>query len=278
MRPIEESVILITGATDGIGERIARDLAERGGGILLHGRQPKKGRAVLKEIKDATGNENIEYYNADFSSLGEVRKLAKQVQADHDRLHILINNAGIGFGAPGSERELSKDGYELRFQVNYLSCFLLTMQLLGLLRRSAPARIVNVASAGQHALDFDNIMLENNYAGQRAYRQSKLAQIMFTFDLAGMLKNSEITVNALHPATYMDTKLVRNSGVAPISTVREGAEAVEYLAFSQELEGVTGKYFNGKKQAHAHEQAYDEDVRQRLWDLSEELTGIETGE
>ncbi|HYW35712.1 MAG TPA: hypothetical protein VE868_09930, partial [Balneolaceae bacterium] len=152
------------------------------------------------------------------------------------------------------------------------------MQLLGLLRRSAPARIVNVASAGQHALDFDNIMLENNYAGQRAYRQSKLAQIMFTFDLAGMLKNSEITVNALHPATYMDTKLVRNSGVAPISTVREGAEAVEYLAFSQELEGVTGKYFNGKKQAHAHEQAYDEDVRQRLWDLSEELTGIETGE
>jgi NAD(P)-dependent dehydrogenase (short-subunit alcohol dehydrogenase family) len=162
----------------------------------------------------------------------------------------------------------------LRFAVNYLAGFLLARLLLPLLVASAPARIVNVASAGQSLLDFDDVMLTRHYDGGKAYTQSKLAQIMFTFDLARELEGSGVTVNCLHPATYMDTTMVREIGVTPLSTVEQGADAILRLAVSPELDGRTGLYFDGMRPGQAHQQAYDEAARQRLRALSFRLTGL----
>lgn len=275
MRHMDEAVILVTGSTDGLGERVARDLALKGATMLLHGRDPERGEAALRRIREETRNDKLRYYLADFSSLEEVRRLAGEVRSDYDRLDVLINNAGIGAGECGaSERALSRDGHELRFAVNYLAPFLLTRLLLPLLRRSAPARIVNVASAGQSPIDFGDVMLERRYDGMRAYAQSKLAQIMFTFDLAGELEGTGVNVNSLHPASLMDTKMVFETFGSASSDVQEGADATVYLATSPELEGVTGKYFDGRREACADKQAYDSEARDRLWRLSEELTGL----
>lgn len=274
VQTLRNQVILVTGATDGLGKRVARDLAARGATVLLHGRSREKGEATLQEIREATGNQKLNYYNADFSSLDAVRQLSEEIQTDQERLDVLINNAGIGAGLRQSRREKSADGYELRFAVNYLAPFLLTQRLLPLLRRSAPARIVNVASVGQRPIDFDNVMLEDGYDGLRAYRQTKLALVMFTFDLAEDLRKTGITVNSLHPATLMSTRMVLETDYfgGPISTVEEGAHAVEYLATSPELTGVTGEYFDGKQRARANAQAYDKEARRRLRILSEQLT------
>ncbi len=274
VQTLRNQVILVTGATDGLGKRVARDLAARGATVLLHGRSREKGEATLQEIREATGNQKLNYYNADFSSLDAVRQLSEEIQTDQERLDVLINNAGIGAGLRQSRREKSADGYELRFAVNYLAPFLLTQRLLPLLRRSAPARIVNVASAGQRPIDFDNVMLEDGYDGLRAYRQTKLALVMFTFDLAEDLRKTGITVNSLHPATLMSTRMVLETDYfgGPISTVEEGAHAVEYLATSSELTGVTGEYFDGKQRTRANAQAYDKEARRRLRILSEQLT------
>ncbi|MBS3757017.1 MAG: SDR family NAD(P)-dependent oxidoreductase, partial [Desulfobacterales bacterium] len=165
MQPIENQTIMITGATDGLGRKVALDLAARKANVIIHGHNPRKGEAAVKEIREATGNPKITYYNADFSALDEVRMLAGKIRADQGRLDVLINNAGIGPGPDGSVREESKDGCELRFAVNYLAAFLLTHLLLPLLRNSAPSRIVNVASAGQQSIDFDDVMLESGYDG-----------------------------------------------------------------------------------------------------------------
>ncbi|MDR8391399.1 SDR family oxidoreductase [Aliifodinibius sp. S!AR15-10] len=273
---MSNKVVLITGATDGLGKHLAQDFAEEGAILLLHGRNNKKGQKVIQQIKKATGNKNLSYYNADFASLDEIKQLAQKINKEHDRLDLLINNAGIGFGKPGSGRQLSKDGHELRFQVNYLAGFISTLRLLDLLRQSTPARVVNVASIGQQSLDFDNLMLENGYSGNRAYCQSKLAQILFTVELAERLGDAGITVNALHPATYMDTNMVHEAGISPANSVQKGAEAVEYVATSRELEDVTGEFFNVKQRSRANSQAYDEEARKRLWEISEELTGIES--
>jgi NAD(P)-dependent dehydrogenase (short-subunit alcohol dehydrogenase family) len=218
----------------------------------------------------------IRYYNADFSSLNAVRRLAEEIQADQEHLDVLINNAGLGAGPRGARREESADGYELRFAVNYLAPFLLTHRLLPLLRRSAPARVVNVASVGQEPLDFDNVMREERYDGLRAYRQSKLALVMFTFDLAEELSGSGITVNSLHPASLMNTKMVSETDyfASALTTVEEGAEAVEYLALSPEVEEVTGAYFDGKQWARANPQAYDREARRHLRMLSEQWVGL----
>ena len=182
-----------------------------------------------------------------------------------------MNNAGIGSSAP--ERQLSQDGHELRFQVNYLSGYLLTRMLLPLLVDSAPARIVNVASAAQDAIDFDDVMLERGYTGGRAYGQSKLAQILFTFDLAEELDEAGVIVNALHPATYMDTQMVRAAGRTPLSTVEEGADAVMNLITTPGL--ISGQYFNQMRAMEANAQAYDRDARAQLRALSAELTGLD---
>ncbi|MBS0012733.1 MAG: SDR family NAD(P)-dependent oxidoreductase [Desulfobacterales bacterium] len=271
---MENKTILITGATDGLGKKVALDLAFRKARVILHGRSPQKGRAAAEEIRDASGNPEISYYNADCSSLDEVRALAGYIRANENRLDVLINNAGIGPGPAGAVREKSRDGHELRFAVNYLAAFLLTHRLLPLLRDSAPSRIVNVASAGQQSIDFDDVMLENGYDGLRAYRQSKLAMILFTFDLARQLKDSEITVNCLHPATLMPTNMVLETDYfsGSMDPVDQGADAVEYLAASAELQNVTGAYFNGKVRAEPMAQAHNTQARQKLWELSCELT------
>ena len=276
MQAVEKRVILVTGATDGLGKRVAHDLAARGATVLLHGRSREKGEVTQEEIREATGNQKLMYYNADFSSLDAVRQFSEEIQADQERLDVLINNAGIGAGSRQARRETSTDGYELRLAVNYLAPFLLTHRLLPLLRQSAPARIVNVASVGQQPIDFDNVMLEEGYDGLRAYRQSKLAQVMFTFDLAEDLKGSGITVNSLHPASLMNTNMVLESDYfgGPMSSVEKGAHAVEHLATSPELDGVTGEYFDGEHRARANPQAYDKEARRQLGMLSEQLTRL----
>ncbi len=269
MRDATETTVLVTGATDGLGKRVAQELAARGATVLLHGRSTERLKATREEVGRRTGNERLHYYLADLSSLGEVRVLAEQVLSEHDRLGVLVNNAGI----ISQERKESGDGYELTFAVNYLSHFLLTTLLLPLLRDSAPARIVNVASAGQSPIDFGDSMLERSYDAMRAYSMSKLAQIMFTLELAGRIQDTGVTVNALHPASLMDTKMVTETFGYTMSTVKEGAEADVRLAASPEVEGVTGRYFDGTREARAKRQAYDPQARRRLWMLSEELCG-----
>lgn len=275
MQPVQQQTVLVTGATDGLGKALARELASRGATVLVHGRSQARLEDALREIREATASDGLRPYLADFSSLDDVRRLAQEVERDHDRIDVLINNAGIG--KPGGQREESADGYELRFAVNYLAPFLLTNLLLPLLRRSAPARIVNVASVGQAPIDFDDVMLERSYDGWRAYRQSKLAEIMFTFELAERLRaegERGVTVNALHPATFMNTKMVFESVGYAMSTIQDGLEATLRLAISPELDGVSGRYFDRLHEARADEQAYDTRARRRLWGLSERLVEL----
>ena len=269
MRNLAEATILVTGATDGLGKRVASALAGEGATLLLHGRKRERLQATMEEVSEQTGSEKLRSYLANFSSLDAVRKLAERILSDEDRLEVLINNAGIIV----QERKESEDGYELTFAVNYLSHYLLTRLLLPLLEYSSPSRIVNVASAGQSPVDFSNLMLEQGYDAMKAYSQSKLAQVMFTFELAERLADTGVSVNALHPASLMETKMVEETFGYTMSTVEEGAEATVHLAASPELEGVAGRYFDGKREARADRQAYDEEARQTLWELSEQLCG-----
>ena len=203
---------------------------------------------------------------ADFAALAEVRRLAAEVRDATDRLDVLVSNAGIGSGEPdGSDRRTSADGYELRFAVNFLAGFLLTLELLALLRASALARVVNVASLGQYPLDFDDLMLERAYDGSRAYAQSKLAQIMAGFELAARVPASEVTVNSLHPATYMPTKMVLPRLGRQVDSVEDGVASTHRLACDRALSGITGAFFDRTREARANEQAYDPDARAELW-------------
>jgi NAD(P)-dependent dehydrogenase (short-subunit alcohol dehydrogenase family) len=228
---------------------------------------------VVDQIQ-TVGRGSAVFLRADFSSLAEVCRLADVVRQTCNRLDILINNAGIGSGGPTAKRETSQDGYELRFAVNYLAGFLLTRRLLPLMMASKPARIVNVSSLGQHPIDFDDVMLTRGYTGGRAYAQTKLAQIMFTLDLARELDPATVTANCLHPATYMATTMVRQSGATPISTVDEGAEAIVNLSISEELDGHSGEFYNGLRPSRANAQAYDVSARERLRELSMRMAGL----
>jgi len=264
---------LVTGATDGVGRVVAGELARDGWRVLVHGRDRRRGEALVQEIEQAGGGAT--FLAADLASLGEVRRLAAEVRSVTDRLDLLINNAGVGTAGNAPGRQTSADGHELRFAVNYLAGFLLTHLLMPLLKAGTPARIVNVSSAGQQAIDFSDVMLTRHYSGAAAYRQSKLAQILFTVDLADELKGTGVIVNALHPSTYMNTTMVRQSGASPMSRVEDGAEAILQLAVSPALEGRSGLYFNVLKEARANPQAYDAEARRRLRALSLELTGLE---
>jgi NAD(P)-dependent dehydrogenase (short-subunit alcohol dehydrogenase family) len=224
---------------------------------------------MVHRIKEGTGNDQIRFYRADLSSLREVGELAGQIRVP--RLDVLVNNAGVGFGKDPSKRELSRDGYELRFAVNCLAPYLLTNRLLPLLRASAPARVVNVASVGQAPIDFDDIMFERGYDGVTAYRKSKLAMIAWTFHLAEMLTGSGVTANALHPASLMPTKMVLEAGWQTMSSIEEGLKATLKLVVDPALETVTGRYFDGLSLAKANAQAYDKRVQKQLVALSQEL-------
>jgi NAD(P)-dependent dehydrogenase (short-subunit alcohol dehydrogenase family) len=265
--------VLITGSTDGVGRYVAAKLAAAGAKVLIHGRDQARARTLADQITREGHAEPI-FYQADLSSLSGARRLADAVIADQHRLDVFISNAGIGSRTLGPERRTSADGYELRFAVNYLSGFLLAHLLLPLLKASAPSRIVNVASLGQHPIDFDDVMITRGYNGARAYAQSKLAQIMFTIDLADQLRESGVTVNSLHPATYMNTTMVREGGVTPISTVEQGGDAILHLAAGDDVADKTGLFFNGMNEARANPQAYDATARKRLRALSLQLTGM----
>jgi len=245
------TTVLVTGATDGLGRVVAGDLARRGMDVLVHGRDAARAEAVAGEI-GAAG-----VHPADFASLDDVRALADGLPP----LDVLVNNAGL----ISEERRVTRDGSELTFQVNHLAPFLLTLRTL---ERSAPRRVVHVASAGQQRPDFDDLMLERSYDEWRAYRQSKLAQIMFSFELA--VRRPDVESVALHPATFMDTKMVRSRVGTPWSSVQEGADATVRLAADLGLD-VQGRYFDGLREARADPMAYDADARKRLWDVSEQL-------
>jgi len=253
--------ILITGASDGLGRALAFALAERGYELIVHGRDA----ARLAEVAERTGARAI---RADLSSLAEVRRLAAEVEGD---LEVLVNNAGIGFGPPGEPRQFSADGYELRLAVNYLAPYLLTQLLLPRLKRSAPARIVNVASVGQRQFDVDDPMMERDYDGTEAYRRAKLALIAYTFDLAAELTGTGVTANCLHPATLMPTTMVRQARSGEIDTLERGLQATLRLVVDPALEGVSGRYFDREHEARALDQAYDLDFRKRLRELTESL-------
>jgi NAD(P)-dependent dehydrogenase (short-subunit alcohol dehydrogenase family) len=261
-------VALITGATDGLGRGIAVALAQRGATVLVHGRNRARGEAVLAEVK-AAGCPDARLYLADFGVVADIRDMADAILDSEPRLDGLVNNAGI----IQDQRQESADGHELTFQVNYLAGFLLTHRLLPLLKRSAPSRIVNVASAGQAPIAFDDIMLERRWDGWQAYCRSKLAQIMMTFDHGEELTGTGVTANALHPATLMPTKMVVGRfGVQ--STLEEGVRDTVRLIADPALADVSGRYFDRNQEARAHRQAYDVTARARLGELSRDLCGF----
>jgi NAD(P)-dependent dehydrogenase (short-subunit alcohol dehydrogenase family) len=264
-----DRVALISGATNGVGRVVAERLGGQGWHVLVHGRDRARGEQVVNAIQARGGS--ARFHEADLSSLSAVRRLADDVMKDHPQLRLLINNAGIGFGRPGADREQSQDGFELRFAVNYLAPFLLTQQLLPALLAGAPSRVVNVASIGQQELDFNDLQMTRSYSGVDAYRRSKLALIMFTFDLAADLQKLGVTVNALHPATFMDTFMVREAGGKPMSTVDEGADAIVNLAVG-DIQGRSGEYFDQQRPARALRQAYDPQARERLRRITNDLT------
>jgi NAD(P)-dependent dehydrogenase (short-subunit alcohol dehydrogenase family) len=266
--------VLITGSTDGVGRYVAKRLAAEGANVLIHGRDEARAKTLIAEIT-GDGHAGPCFYQADLSSLAGARALAAAVIADHKRLDVFVSNAGIGSRNGGPERRESADGHELRFAVNYLGGFLLAYLLLPLVKAAAPSRIVNVASLGQYPIDFDDVMITKNYDGGRAYAQSKLAQIMFTIDLAEELKGTGVTVNCLHPATYMNTTMVRAGGITPVSTVEEGGEAILHLVRGDDVVGKSGLFFNGLREARANPQAYDRKARAELRKRSLELTGLQ---
>jgi NAD(P)-dependent dehydrogenase (short-subunit alcohol dehydrogenase family) len=237
--------------------------------VIVHGRNRERGMEVVEAI-ESQGMGSARFYRADLASFAQVREFGEAVLRDYERLDVLINNAGIA-RTPSGGRTLSEDGHELVFQVNHLSHFLLTRMLLPRLLESAPSRLVNVSSGAQQPIDFDDVMLESGFSGGRAYAQSKLAQILFTFDLAEELEGTGVIVNTLHPATFMDTPMVTAGGRTPRATVDEGADAVMQLITSPDIG--SGGYFLGLRRGRANGQAYDEEARAKLWALSEDLTG-----
>jgi retinol dehydrogenase 14 len=272
---------LITGANSGIGRQTAIELARLGATLVIVCRNRERGEPALREIREQSGNESVELMLADFSSQDAIRELARAYEQTHQRLHVLVNNAGVIL----RKRHLTVDGLEATFAINHLAYFLLTNLLLPLIRKSAPARIVNVASA-VHAsgmVDFDDLQSERNYGSMRAYGQSKLGNVLFTYELARRLEGSGVTANCLHPGVIA-TGIARDFPAAIRGPVRvfsrsvgKGAETSIHLAASPEVEGVSGKYFVDKKQVESSESSRDREIAHRLWQVSEDLTSGSAG-
>lgn len=268
----KSKIAVITGATDGMGRVVASLLAKAGYFVVVHGRSETRGKAVVDEITKAGGK--VRFMACNLASLDDVRRFAGDLNAEFDHIDVLINNAGIGTGPDGAPREESADGLELRFAVNYLACFLLTRLVLEKVRVAAPARIVNVASAGQEPLDFSNVQLERDYSGYFAYCRSKVALIMLTLDLAEELKDASVTVNTMHPGAYMNTTMVREMKHEVVDSVDEGANFVLELATHPKFDGVTGRYINRGVDTRAEEQCYDREARRKLREISNKLAGL----
>lgn len=266
--------VLVTGSTDGIGKATAMELARRGAKVLLHGRDSEKGRVVLEEIQKITGNDSLEFFEADLSSQRQVRRLAAEVEERQDQLHVLINNAGTF----SSQRQLTEDGLEMTFAVNHLAPFLLTHELLDLLKESAPSRIATVASIAHWnaKVDWNNLQGERWYDGFQAYALSKLGNILFTYALARRLQvqGMKVTANCLHPGVIR-TKLLRAGfGDYPGATPEEGAKTSVYLASSPDLENVSGLFFENRRPARSSPQSYNQELQERFWQVSMTLAKL----
>jgi len=266
---MDDKTILVTGSTDGIGKQTALELAEMGARVILHGRNRSKAEQVLKEIKQNTGNDQLDFFIADLSSLSQIRTMGAEIRRKYNRLDVLINNAGVAM----NQLELSEDGYEMTFAVNYLAAFALTLHLLELLVQRESSRIINVSSmVHSSSLDFENLGQPRHFDGWDAYCQSKLCNLLFTFELAEKLQNQGVTANCLHPGV-IDTKLLRAnfSGGSPVT---EGSRKLVFLASAPELAATTGKYFNDNRQTRPAAIAYDPETRKKLWNLSQKLCGL----
>lgn len=261
-----EPVVLITGATSGLGRELARRLAARGRRVIVHGRDRARTQALAAEL----GAPALPVV-ADLADLAEVAALAEHVARVAPRLDVLVNNAAVGFGAPGAARQVNRQGHELRFAVNYLAPVLLSRLLIPALVAAAPARIVNVGSVGQVPFDPCDAAFTRGYDGVTAYRRSKLALAAHTFDLAETLRCTGVTVNCLHPASLMPTAMVLESGVQPWSTLEDGVRPTLRLITDPALAGVTGGYFDGDAESRARPEAYDADFRRSLREVTDDL-------
>jgi NAD(P)-dependent dehydrogenase (short-subunit alcohol dehydrogenase family) len=263
--------VLITGSTDGLGQALARSLAEEGAHVIVHGRNAERGQALVEEItQSATGSAS--FYAADFGSVETVRAFADTIAANYPKIDLLVNNAGVL--VPGTQpRRTSADGHELQFAVNYLPGWILVNRLRPNLAAAAPSRVVNVSSIAANAIDFDDVMLEQPGATARGYGQSKLAQVLMTVELAPAFAEQGITMISLHPATLMNTGMVEDLGMAPQATVEEGRDHVLSLISASELEP-GAFYVGGRAVAPNNPQPQDPEARRRLVALSEELTGV----
>ena len=275
--------VLVTGATDGIGKETALALAEMGARVILVGRNPEKCARITAQINQRPGQDRAEYLVADLSSQAQIRRLADEFKERYPRLDVLVNNAGAFM----LKRELTVDGIEMTFALNYLNYFLLTNLLLDVIQASAPARIVNVSSAAHTSgkLDFDDLQSRRHYSSWAAYSNSKLANVYFTYELARRLEGSRITVDVLHPGFVASNFGKNGSGLLrPIFSIsqffaispQKGAETSVYLASSPEVEGVTGKYYVEKKAVSSSAASYDQEAARRLWQISEEMTNTPT--
>ena len=279
---MKDWVVLITGGTSGIGLAAALDLSRMGARVIVHGRNQERCNAALDLIRKQGGGENIEYAAADLSAQDDVRSLAQQVISRHNRLDVLINNAGAVY----LMRRLSSDGIEMTLATNHLASFLLTRLLLPSLEASPYARIINVASHAHYGnpVDLSNVELKRGYLPLTAYNRSKFANVLFTYALARRLEGKKITVNAMHPG-FVSTSLGSNNGflIRPLArlvlsmgiTPEEGARTVVYLAASPEVEGLNGKYFYLQKSVPSDRRTYDVELQENLWGMSEEKTGVE---
>jgi NAD(P)-dependent dehydrogenase (short-subunit alcohol dehydrogenase family) len=273
-------VCLVTGATSGIGKVTACALAGLGAGVIIAGRDRRKAEETVSWIKAETGNNDVRHLLADYAALDQVRDLARALKDQTPRLDVLVNNAGGFFN---SRRE-TPYGVEMTFLINHLAPFLLTNLLLETLQASAPARIVNVSSGGhmQGTMDFDDLGFERGYFGMKAYARSKLANVLFTYELARRLDSSRVTANALHPGHVATDMWKANLPVVGPAlkwvmgffslTPEQGADNSIYLASSPEVGGITGQYFVKREPAQSSPLSYDEGVAQRLWKVSEEIT------
>jgi NAD(P)-dependent dehydrogenase (short-subunit alcohol dehydrogenase family) len=272
---MEGRVCVVTGATNGIGKETALGLARLGATVVIVARNVERAALTANEIERETGNKNVEMVIADFASLGAVRAAAGEIARRHPALHVLVNNAGRA----SKKRTVSTDGFEMTFAVNHLAPFLFTRELLPLLRAGAPSRIVNVASAGERngPMRFDDLQSERNYRGFNAYAMSKLANVLFTYELASRLEGTGVTANCLHPGTVA-TDLLRQipkllfALISPfLLTPAKGAETVVFLAASPSVEGVSGGYFQKCRAARSSRRSYDVETRKQLWNVSEAM-------
>ncbi len=270
---MKDKIILVTGATDGIGKQTALELARLGATVLLHGRSQQRGQQALADIQAATGNDKLDLFTADLASQKQVRRLAAEVQAKYSRLHVLINNAGVFM----PQRQVTEDGLEMTFAVNHLAPFLLTHLLLELLKKSAPARIITVSSSLhlRSLVDFNNLQGDKYYSGGQAYNLSKLGNVLFTVELARRLRGTGVTANCLHPGA-IDTKLLHAAvGRMRGETVAAGASTPVYLATAPEVERASGQYFERRQAVMPSPLAQDAELRKKFWETSARLVGLD---